>query len=479
MIPKMVLNKFKPKIKIINLYLFKEIFVTFGVCVFILTFTMLMGQVFRLTEMVINKGFGFVATLMFLGLLLPSLFMFVIPMSLLLGILITLGRMSADGEIIAFKASGISLSQVFRPILIISLIAFFTSNFFTLYLSPKANYFLKKLIFDVAKTKAEVGIKERIFDADFEGLTLYVNQIDPSDGKLEGVMVSDTRQAEEPSTIVAKEGYLIPNPEELEMTLQLKNGSIHRLSQKKKSYQKIDFETYSLILNLQDSSTGPTSMKKKEKEMSFQELWQIAIQQRAKKERYYHILVELHSRFSTPFACLVFGLLAVPLGIFSPRAGRSYGFVISLIVILTYFILFSLGKNIGSLGMMHPMIAMWLPNIFFLLFSFYLFKKIKSESPILVLEKLSWHLEIIKDKFRRITEGTKPQKIDYLSSLMWDINNSTKDALLLKLGIGEKSVAAIIAYREVHGGIKELEELKKIQGISDKTLNIILESYLS
>ncbi len=129
--------------------------------------------------------------------------------------------------------------------------------------------------------------------------------------------------------------------------------------------------------------------------------------------------------------------------------------------------------------MMHPMIAMWLPNIFFLLFSFYLFKKIKSESPILVLEKLSWHLEIIKDKFRRITEGTKPQKIDYLSSLMWDINNSTKDALLLKLGIGEKSVAAIIAYREVHGGIKELEELKKIQGISDKTLNIILESYLS
>ena len=474
----MVLNKFKPKIKILDLYLFKEILTTFGVCVFIFTFTTLMGQVFKLTEMVINKGFGFVATLMFLGFLLPSLFMFVIPMSLLLGTLTTLGRMSTDGEIIAFKASGISLSQIFRPILMVSLIAFFASNFFTLYLSPKANYSLKKLIFDVAKTKAEVGLKERIFDSDFEGLTLYVNQIASSDGKLEGVMVSDTRQAEDPSTIVANEGYLIPNPEKLEMTLQLKNGSIHRLSQKKKSYQKIDFETYNLILNLQGSSTGPASMRKKQKEMSFQELWQFAIQQRVNKAKYYDTLVELHSRFSTPFACLVFGFLAVPLGIFSPRAGRAYGFVISLIVILMYYILFSLGENIGSLGMVHPMIAMWLPNVFFLLLSLYLFKKIKSESPILVLEKLTWYLEIIKNKFRRITEGTKPEKIDYLPSLMWDINNSTKDGLMVKLGIGEKRAAAIIAYREAQGGIKELEELKKIRGIRDKTLNKILENLL-
>ena len=474
----MVLNKFKSKIKIIDFYLFKEIFITFGICIFIFTFTMLMGQVFKLTEMVINKGFGFAATLMFLGFLLPSLFMFVIPMSLLLGILTTLGRMSSDGEIIALKASGISLSQIFRPILMVALIAFFASNFFTLYLGPKANYSLKKLMFDVAKTKAEVGIKERIFDNDFDGLTLYVNQITSSDGKLEGVMVSDTRQADDPSTIIAKEGYLIPNPEELEMTLQLKNGSIHRLSQKKKSYQKIDFEMYSLILNLQDSSPGPANWRKKKKEMSLPELWQFAIQKKVYKTKVNAFLVELHSRFSTPFACLVFGFLAVPLGIFSPRAGRAFGFVISLIVILLYYILFSLGENTGNLGVVHPMIAMWLPNIFFLLLSFYLFKKIKAESPIQLLEKLTWFLELIKNEFRRVTEGTKSEKIDSLPSLMWEINNSTKDNLMIRLGIEEKRAAAIIAYREAHGGIKELEELKKIRGISEKTFNKISENLL-
>ncbi len=470
----MVLNKFTPKIKIIDLYLFKELLTTFGLCIFIFTFTMLMGQVFKLTEMVINKGLGFVATLMFLGFILPSLLMFVIPMSLLLGILTTLGRMSTDGEIIALKASGISLSQILRPILMVALIAFFASNFFSLYLSPKANYSLKKLIFDVAKTKAEVGIKEGIFNSDFEGLTIYVNHLAP-DGKLEGVVVSDTRQAEEPLTIFAQEGYLIPHPEDLAMILHLKNGCNHHLSQRQKNYQTSNFETQDLILNFQDSSAGPT---KKQKEMSLQELWQFAVQQRDNKEKYYDILTELNSRFSTPFACLVFGFLAVPLGIFSPRAGRAYGFVISLMVILIYYILFSLGENIGSLGMVHPMIAMWVPNIFFLLLSFYLFKKIKSESPIMILEKLNWCLEIIKNTFRRITEGTKSEKFDDLPSLMWDINNSTKDGLMLKLGIGEKRAAAIIAYREAQGGIKELEELKKIRGISDKTLNKILENLL-
>jgi lipopolysaccharide export system permease protein len=474
----MTLKKFNPTIKIIDFYLFKELLANFGVCIFIFTFTTLMGQVFKLTEMVINKGFGFAATLKFLGFLLPSLFIYIIPMSLLLSILTTLGRMSTDGEIIAFKASGISLSQILRPILIIALLAFFASNLFTLYLSPKANYSLKKLIFAVAKNKAEVGIKERIFNSDFEGLTVYVNQIDPFDGKLKGVMVADTRQTEDPSTIIATEGYLIPNPEELEMTLQLKNGSIHRLSQKKKNYQKIDFETYSLMLNLQNSPNGPAGMQKKKREMSLQELWRFTIKQKGNKNRYYSALVDLHSRFSTPFACLVFGFLAVPLGIFSPRAGRAYGFVISLIVILIYYLLSSLGDTIGNLGVIHPMIAMWLPNTFFLVFAFYLFKKTKTESPILLLEKITWCLELIKNKLRGITLGRTPEKFDHLPSLMREINNSPKNALMLKLGIGEKSAQAIITYREAHGAIKDIEELKKIRGISEKTLNKIFKNSL-
>jgi len=474
----MALEKLKSKLKIINFYLFYEVLVNFGVGIFVFSFSTLMAQVFKLTEMVINKGFGLGDTVKFLGFLIPSLLMFVIPMALLLGILIALGRMCADGEIIALKASGVSLSQIYRPILVVSVMAFLISNFFTLYLGPKANLSLKRLVFDIARTKAEVGIKERVFNSDFEGLMLYVNRVPPSGGKLEGVIVSDTRQTKEPSTIVAKEGYLISNPEKLEVTLQLKNGSLHRLNPKDKSYQKIDFATYNLKLNLQEEATGKTGLEKKRKEMSVTELWHLSQKYKGNPRKYYPALTDLHSRFAIPFACLVFGALAVPLGIFLPRTGRAYGFVISLLVILIYYILFSLGENLGNLGVIHPMVAMWFPNLFFFLLAIYFFQKTKAESSIVVLEKLAWYLEIIKSKIHYFLEGAKPEDEDSLASIIWDINNATKEGLMLRLGISEKKAEAIIYYRESHGGIKEINELKKVRGINEKTFNQIKENLL-
>jgi len=397
-------------------------------------------------------------------------------MSLLLGILITLGRMSADGEVIAFKASGISLSQILWPLLIVSIIAYLITNLFTIYLSPKANYSLKKLVFDIVKTRAEVGIKERVFNSDFEGLMLYANRIPIQGKRMEGVLITETRQFQEPSTIIAEEGYLIPNPNTLELTLHLKNGSVHRLNKKTNTYQKIDFKTYNLNLNLQPSLSGKSGIKKKKKEMSISELLDMANEYRNHR-KYYSILVDLHSRFAIPFACLVFGLLGVPLGIQSPRSGKSYGFIISLMVILIYYIFFSFGENMGRLGIIHPFVSMWIPNLFFLFFAIYLFKKGKTESSIVIFEKLAWYLEIIKNKFRYVIEGGDLEKTDYFSNLL-DINTASQEELMLKLGIGEKKASSIIAYREEHGSIKYLEELKKVRGIGEKTFNKIKEEIL-
>ncbi|MCX8011548.1 MAG: LptF/LptG family permease, partial [Desulfobacterota bacterium] len=257
-----------------------------------------------------------------------------------------------------------------------------------------------------------------------------------------------------------------------------RNGSLHRFNPKDKKYQKMDFKTYNLNLNLQEETTGKTKAEKKRKEMSVMELWHLSQKYKGNTRKYYPALTVFHSRFAIPFACLVFGLLAVPLGIFLPRTGRAYGFVISLIVILIYYILFSLGENLGNLGVIHPMLAMWFPNLFFLLISIYLFKKTKAESSIVFLEKLAWYLEIIKNKIHYLLEGSKPEDPESLASIIWDINNSSKEGLMLRLGIGEKKAEAIIAYRESQGGIKEINELKKVRGISEKTFNHIMENIL-
>ena len=77
-----------------------------------------------------------------------------------------------------------------------------------------------------------------------------------------------------------------------------------------------------------------------------------------------------------------------------------------------------------------------------------------------------------------MAEGVEPEETDSLASIVWDINNSSKESLMVKLGIGERKAAEIVAYRESQGGIKDLEELKNIRGISDKSLQKIKENLL-
>ena len=132
----------------------------------------------------------------------------------------------------------------------------------------------------------------------------------------------------------------------------------------------------------------------------------------------------------------------------------------------------------GSLGVINPVISMWLPNFLFLLLSLYLFRRAKTESSIHIFEELAWYLEIVKNKFRYTVEMRQSEESDYFSRLL-DINTATQDELMLKLGIGKKRAAAIIAYREKHGNIKYLEELKKIRGIGEKTFERIKRHILA
>ena len=74
-------------------------------------------------------------------------------------------------------------------------------------------------------------------------------------------------------------------------------------------------------------------------------------------------LVELHKRFSIPFACVVFGLIGTPLGIQSRRSGKSGGFAISVVLLLIYYIFISAGESLGDNGRIPVLFAVWTPNL--------------------------------------------------------------------------------------------------------------------
>ncbi len=461
------------QISILNFYLFTEAITNFGICVLVFTLTAFMSQVFTLTELVINRGLGLRDTVTFIVYFLPSLLFLVMPLSLLMGILITFGRMSSDGEIIAFKTSGIGLRSLLRPILVVAFIAFGATTFLTVYLSPHASQALKRHVYDIARTKAELGLKARVFNTDFNDLMIFVNEIIPETHRLRGVLISDAHRADEPATIIAREGYFVSDPKELELTLHLKDGSIHSLNRKLNAYQKVDFAAYHLNLALEHADTGQEKKKRKQ-EMLTQELLDNAAKLQSEGE-HYPLLVEFHSRFAIPFACIVFGFLGVPLGVYSPRTGRAYGFVVGLIVILLYYILFSFGRNLGGTGVLSPAVSIWLPNLLFLLLAIYLFRKGETESAIPLLEYLARLTEIVRRKVIFLVEGSRA--IDPAAVvLLEDLNKDGEQALALKFGIERSLAQNIIAYRDRQGSIKDLNDLRNVPGIDDTTFESIREN---
>ena len=97
------------------------------------------------------------------------------------------------------------------------------------------------------------------------------------------------------------------------------------------------------------------------------------------------IKIEYHKKFSFPFSCIVFGLLAIPLGIRKVRGGKSYGFIVSLLIFLIYYLLLMLGESLGIDGSLPPLISMWLPNIIMAILGLYLFFHAARESSPLVM----------------------------------------------------------------------------------------------
>jgi lipopolysaccharide export system permease protein len=238
---------------------------------------------------------------------------------------------------------------------------------------PHSNFATKRLLFEIASQNASIGIKEKVFNADFKGLMLYADKI-PLDGKyMEGVIVSDSRIIGEQNTILAKKAFLISDPELMTVKLRLENGSLHTVSSDLKNYRKIDFESYDINLNLSTSIAAMREDSKSSTEMTMGELLTMIKKPGIDEASIRELAIEVHKKFSIPLSCIFFGLLALPLGIRSHRAVKSRGFAVGLIVVSLYYLLRIGGEALVETGRLSIVIGVWAPNLTFAFLGIYLF----------------------------------------------------------------------------------------------------------
>lgn len=386
------------KRKILFGYIFKELLSPFSLGLFVFTFILFMNKILRLMDMIVNKGVGLGEVISLMGLLLPSLLVLTIPMSILLAILIVLGRLSADSEMIAMKASGISLHQTLLPFAVFCVLGFLLTNFLTLQALPEGNRAFRSRLFEIVKKHSEANLEQGVFNDTFEGMVVYINGFNRKEKRIDGILVSDRREPNLPVVLVAENAIILSEPEKMRMVFKLFNGSLHRLDRQSMSYQYALFNTYEMNINLE---TSEEKRKIKYREMGLKELIKLSRERQRNKKSSTKIDIEIHQRFAFPFACIVFGLLGVPLGSCWRRGGRSYGFVLSIGIVFIYYLVLNIGENLAKSGYLFAFMGIWMPNVILGSLGIYLFRKVAREEPI----PLQWiGAEYLKPAFEKIKQ---------------------------------------------------------------------------
>jgi len=374
-------------IRKIQRYIASEILAPTLLGVFIFTLVVLMGRILRLAELVLNKGVPLLEIGKLFACMMPAFLVMTLPLAFLMGILLAFGRLSADAEIIALKASGISLLQMLKPALLLALIISALTAVLSLAVVPASNTAFRTKVFELVTQRATVGIRPQVFNADFDGLVLYTTELNEANGALSGIFISDERLDKIPSTITARSGWIQSDPENLLLSLHLENGAIHRrsVSRGEETYQVINFARYDINLDIGGQMPDGTSRKRKESELSLPELFN-NYEQAETAARRNSLAVELLHRLTLPITPLIFALIGLPLGIQTTRSGRGGGFALGLAVFLVYYMLHSLCKTLAVDVGLTPMIVL-LPPVLFLTVGLAMLRHALRERRIMIIDR--------------------------------------------------------------------------------------------
>ncbi len=352
--------------KILDRYIFRETLTPALIGLAALTFFLFSRELGRLLEIIVRQS----ATLREIGALsfsvIPNVLTFTIPMAVPVGILTGFGRMSSDSEAIAFRAAGISMSRLLRPILALAGLAWMINLVLTIWVAPRTASYSRQLGSALLRRQVSLQLQPRIFNENLPDVVLYVNDVAPNGMEWRGIMLADTRNPSDPTVSFSKSGALLVNEEDRSFQLSLVDGSTHMVSPKSsKEYAVSNWGSHTISIPM-PASRAP--QKPSMMETGSRYLWNGLWSGTATYEE----RVELHRRFALPFACLSFALIALPLGVSTTRGSKSMGLVLSLALMLAYYLVFALGTKIAGNAQFSPFFGAWFGNIFFAILGFVL-----------------------------------------------------------------------------------------------------------
>jgi LPS export ABC transporter permease LptG len=382
-----------PLLGTLNLFVIREVMAPTLLGFVTYTFLMLMRPMFKLMEQIFVQGVAFKDGIYLLWLGVPQLIVMTIPMAFLFGSLIALGRMNSDNEIIAFQAAGISLRRMLAPLMLVAVMIAGFNAFLTLKVNPDANVRLRDMKTELfASARTTVHVEPRVFFEELPNMLLYVHDMEEKTGFWRNVVLYDRTNRQEERLTLARRGRLVAEIEGENGTtttqpighetpvgdpwLLLENAVTHQFIPSEPETYRVNANQSQLHKLFSRDALGSTTFRRNMRERSSRELLELSLgdlsaehdkdklSPELRESRIRTAGLELHRRLAIPTACIVFGLLALPLGIGSRSGGRGRGFVVSILVVLVYYVVLNHGELLALEGRIPVWLGTWFPNMF-------------------------------------------------------------------------------------------------------------------
>jgi LPS export ABC transporter permease LptG/LPS export ABC transporter permease LptF len=367
-------------LKTLDRYVIREILPPMFLSLLIFTFILEIPPVMEYLEALVAKGVPWGTAGRIMLTLVPQALGLTIPMSLLVGLLIGLGRMSGDREAVALLACGVSPYRLLRPVLVVAAAAGAVHLYVMFRAIPDANQTFRQLTYDVVSQQVENDVRPQVFFQNFPNRILYVRDVPKTGGGWKDVMVAETNGPGGSTVLyMANRGRLVLDRAKQTVDLVLEDGV--RYSSRGLDGKAI--ETYrfpqQLIVKLDPRSVFQNlQLARGLSEMSVSALRAQAAEKRANNQPAHQEAMYIQQKFSFPAACVVFAIIGVALGLSVARDGKLAGFVVGIAVIFAYYILLYLAEAVtkgfyggptgASRTLLVAQLARWTPNILLLPF---------------------------------------------------------------------------------------------------------------
>jgi len=373
-------NACTTRMKLIDRYVGKEILLTGGMAVAVLSLVLVLGNVFKqLFDLLVNQNVPLDFILAFIAYIIPFSLTFTIPWGFLTAVLLVFGKMSAENELIALRATGVSLPRVCYSLFGLSLVCCAICFWINISVAPAAQQKMKEALYNIATSNPiAMFSSDRVID-EFPNTKIYVGRKNGT--QLENLVMFGTGKTGDPLQVVyARKGSLEVDKEKEQVLLKLIDAQIEQRDENHpgdftRVQQGIVAKDIPLPISLQELYER-SKKKRGLTSMTLQELNQMKRDTSRDPRDISALQTEVNKRWSFSLASLAFALIGVPLSITAHRRETSAGFLFSIIVAFVYFMLGQLADWVKNKPSAHPELLIWMPNLVFIALGIFLFVRL-------------------------------------------------------------------------------------------------------